>query len=76
MAGAGAATSTADRSQPPTHSQSGMPQAPLGYESFERRSKWCSAVLKPAHQLGAWLILTGSRLGLFLPMSARPVSKA
>jgi hypothetical protein len=53
MAGAGAATSTADRAQPPTHSQSGMPQAPLGYESFERRSRQCCLVPRPWADEGA-----------------------
>jgi hypothetical protein len=36
---AGAATWSADRPGSPTYSQSGMPQALLGYESFEHRSE-------------------------------------
>ena len=48
---------------------------PLGYESFERRSKRSSADPKSAHQLAPWVIPTGSRPELFLPVSARLVSK-
>jgi hypothetical protein len=51
------------------------PRAPLGYESFEHRSKRSSADPKSAHQLAPWVIPTGSRPELFLPVSAGLVSK-
>jgi hypothetical protein len=52
-----------------------LPGTPLGYESFECRSKRYSGDPKSAHQLGLWMIPNGSRSGLFPLVSARLVSK-
>jgi hypothetical protein len=70
-----AATWTVGRPRPPMHSQSGVPQAPLGYESLERRSKRYSADPKSAHTLRRWGNTNGQPSGLFLLVSARLVSK-
>jgi hypothetical protein len=40
-------------------SQSGVPQAPLGYESFEHHSSGCSPGPKSAHLLGPWPVTHG-----------------
>ena len=44
------------QTQPPTHSQSGMPQAPLGYESFEDHSTGCSPARNRPIYPGRWLL--------------------
>jgi hypothetical protein len=72
---AGAATWSADRPGSPTYSQSGMPQALLGYESFEHRSAGCSPVQKRSIHPGLGRLPTGSRPTLFLAVSASLVSK-
>jgi hypothetical protein len=38
----------------------GSATAPLGYESFEHRSKWCSAGRRIARPSGSWFRPTGS----------------
>jgi hypothetical protein len=72
----GVATSTGGGHRPPRQSQSGASRAPLGYESFERRSSGCSPVRNQLNYRSVGYSLTCSRPALFLVVSARLVSKA
>jgi hypothetical protein len=52
----GVATWTAGRPRPPMQSQSGVLQAPPGYESIERCSSGCSPVRNQPICRGSWLL--------------------